>query len=120
MLNLGTEVAPRVFGEKNAQKVIEALSRTRSLPLARWLLAFAIPDVGEETAHDLGRYFPDLEAIVHSTLLRDTAEYGELNRLFDENKIGKQGVDLAAEEKQRRKANQKKKLKKRPFQLEQD
>ncbi|MEJ5239336.1 MAG: NAD-dependent DNA ligase LigA, partial [Limisphaera sp.] len=60
-LNLGTEEAPRVFGEKNARKVLEALERARTLPLARWLFALAIPNVGEVTAHDIAAFHPDLE-----------------------------------------------------------
>src|SRR5438067_126041 len=34
-LNLGTEEAPRVFGEKNATKAINAIERARTLPLSR-------------------------------------------------------------------------------------
>ena len=52
-LNLGTEEAPRVFGEKNATKAINAIERARTLPLSRWLFALAIPDVGKTTATQL-------------------------------------------------------------------
>jgi len=45
-LNLGTKEEPRVFGEKNATKVVEALERAKAFPLARWLLALGIPNVG--------------------------------------------------------------------------
>src|SRR5204863_839019 len=37
-VNLGTHDAPRMLGDKNAAKVIEALSRARTLPLHRWIL----------------------------------------------------------------------------------
>src|SRR5881392_729121 len=43
-LNLGTEEAPRIFGEKNARKAINTTDRARTLPLSRWLFALAIPD----------------------------------------------------------------------------
>ena len=49
-LNLGTDDAPRVFGEKNASKAIQAIERARTFPLSRWLYALAIPDVGKTTA----------------------------------------------------------------------
>ena len=41
----------------------EYLSGARDLPLARWLHALAIPEVGEETAHDLAKFHPSLEAV---------------------------------------------------------
>ena len=46
-LNLGTDEAPRIFGEKNATKAIHSIERARTLPLSRWLYALAIPDVGK-------------------------------------------------------------------------
>jgi DNA ligase (NAD+) len=70
-LNLGTDDEPRVFGEKNARKLLEAIQRARTLPLARWLHALAIPEIGEETAHDLARFHDDIEAAADSPLLRD-------------------------------------------------
>jgi len=86
-LNLGTAEEPRVFGEKNAGKLLEAVQRARALPLARWLLALAIPEIGEETAYDLAGYFPDLPALVSSPLLADTFRLGEMRRMFQENSI---------------------------------
>ncbi|MCP5517250.1 MAG: NAD-dependent DNA ligase LigA [Verrucomicrobiales bacterium] len=70
-LNLGTESEPRVFGEKNARKVLEALERARDLPLARWLFALAIPEVGEQTAHQLAQVHESLDALADSSVLRD-------------------------------------------------
>ena len=89
-LNLGTEEEPRVFGGKNATKLTEAVQRARTLPLARWILALAIPEIGEETAYDLANFFPDLPTLVSSPLLADTVRLGELRRTFQENKVGKQ------------------------------
>ena len=80
-LNLGTDTEPRVFGEKNGAKVIDAIGRARDLPLARWLHALAIPEVGETTAHDLAKHHDSLEALRDSPLLRDVLE---LDRLHDE------------------------------------
>ncbi len=80
-LNLGTDEEPRVFGEKNGAKMLAAIERARTLPLARWLHALAIPEVGEETAHDLAKYHETIDAVADSTLLRDVVE---LNRLREE------------------------------------
>jgi len=57
---------------------LESVQRARLLPLARWLVALAIPDVGEETAHDLAKFHPGISAIADSFLLRSVLE---LNRL---------------------------------------
>ncbi len=70
-LNLGTDEDPRIFGEKNAAKILEACQRARSMPLARWLHALAISDVGEESSHDIAKFHDTLEAIADSPLLRD-------------------------------------------------
>ncbi|PAW85855.1 MAG: DNA ligase (NAD(+)) LigA [Pedosphaera sp. Tous-C6FEB] len=77
-LNLGTDAEPRMFGEKNAAKLIEAVQRARTFPLARWLHALAIPEIGETTARDLARFHADLEAIPSSALLRDVVELHRL------------------------------------------
>ena len=80
-LNLGTDEEPRIFGEKNAAKLLEACQRARTMPLARWLHALAIPEVGEETAHDLAKHHDTLEAVADSALLRDVIA---LDRLHNE------------------------------------
>src|SRR5437763_195270 len=74
-LNLGTEEAPRVFGEKNATKAINAIERARTLPLSHWLFALAIPDVGKTTATQLARFHETIDDVVNSQLLRDVLDY---------------------------------------------
>jgi DNA ligase (NAD+) len=77
-LNLGTDSEPRVFGEKNARKLLEAIERARRLPLSRWLHALAIPEIGEETAHDLARFHHSLDAVANSQLLQDVVTLDRL------------------------------------------
>lgn len=77
-LNLGTDDEPRVFGEKNAIKVIEALERARTLPLDRWIQALAIPEVGEETARQLAQVHESLDELVTSPALQDIRDLGTL------------------------------------------
>jgi DNA ligase (NAD+) len=74
-LNLGADEAPRVFGEKNATKAINAIERARTLPLSRWLFALAIPDVGKTTATQLSRFHATIEDVANSQLLRDVLDY---------------------------------------------
>ena len=74
-LNLGTDEAPRVFGEKNATKAIKAIERARTLSLSRWLFALAIPDVGKTTATQLAQFHDNIDDVAHSQLLLDVLEY---------------------------------------------
>ncbi len=76
-LNLGTQEAPRVFGEKNATKAIHAIERAGTSLLSRWLFALAIPDVGKTTATQLARFHGNIDEVAHSQLLRDVLEYHE-------------------------------------------
>ena len=71
VLNLGTDEEPRVFGAKNAAKLASAVRKARTLPLARWLHALAIPDVGETIAYQLAATHASLEDAAESALLKD-------------------------------------------------
>jgi DNA ligase (NAD+) len=74
-LNLGTDEAPRVFGEKNAAKAIQSIERAKTFPLSRWLYALAIPDVGKTTATDLARFHETIGDVANSEVLRDVVAY---------------------------------------------
>src|SRR5947199_7067991 len=76
-LNLGTEEAPRIFGEKNATKAVHSIERARTLPLSRWLFALAISNVGKTTATQLARFHETIEDVANSQLLRDVLQYHE-------------------------------------------
>jgi DNA ligase (NAD+) len=75
-LNLGTDDEPRVFGEKNATKILDALQRAKTAPLSRWIHALAIADVGEATAKQLAATHDSLEALADSEVLRDIRDLG--------------------------------------------
>jgi DNA ligase (NAD+) len=75
-LNLGTDDEPRVFGKKNATKVLEALTRAKTAPLARWIFALAISDVGEATAKQLAATHESLDALAKSEVLCDIRDLG--------------------------------------------
>jgi DNA ligase (NAD+) len=104
-LNLGTDDAPRVFGEKNGAKAIQAIERAKTFPLSRWLFGLAIPDVGKTTARDLALFHDTIEDVAHSPLLKDICDYHEktsqLSGLRRENpekyeKLKKEIADIAA------------------------
>jgi DNA ligase (NAD+) len=77
-LNLGTQDEPRIFGEKNAIKVVEALERAKSFSLARWLFALGIEEAGETTAYEVAKFHNDLEHVANSPLLKGIAKLGSL------------------------------------------
>ncbi len=76
-LNLGTVEEPRVFGEKNATKIVAAREAARALPLEKWLYALSVPDVGETTARELGRRHRSFAELVDSPLLRAVSQKAE-------------------------------------------
>jgi len=76
-LNLGNDEVPRIFGEKNATKAIQAIERARTFPLSRWLFGLAIPDVGKTTAQDLTKFHETIEDVAKSPLLKDILDYNE-------------------------------------------
>ncbi len=78
-LNLGTDTEPRVFGRKNADKLMQALETAKTRPLSRWIGALGIPEVGESTAYELGRLHQDLAELAASPLLRAMKRYYELD-----------------------------------------
>ncbi len=74
ILNLGSDDAPRLYGSKNAAKLLAALERTRTLPLANWLQAMGIPEVGAATAFHLGRTHRNLAELATSSKLQALCE----------------------------------------------
>src|SRR5881227_1467155 len=86
-LNLGTDQSPRVFGEKNATKAIQAIERARKFPLSRWLYALAIPDVGKTTATDLAHFHETMEDVATSKPLREVIAYHETKDKQKANEI---------------------------------
>lgn len=70
-LNLGTDEAPRRFGEKNATKVLAALDAARQKPLNRWLFAMGIRQLGESAAKELSRLHQHLTEIPSSPILAE-------------------------------------------------
>lgn len=55
------------FGHKKAQNLLDALEASKHRPLASFLFALGIPNVGVKTAKDLARHFGTLDAVRHAT-----------------------------------------------------
>ncbi len=95
-LNLGSDDEPRIFGAKNSAKIIEALDRARDLPLHRWILALAIPDVGEQTAYDLAQFHGSLGEISESPLLSAVLHLQQLREAKNKDDADTAGSALIA------------------------
>ncbi|WP_027013739.1 NAD-dependent DNA ligase LigA [Comamonas composti] len=52
------------MGEKSAQNLLDALEKSKSTTLARFLFGLGLRHVGETTAKDLARHFGSLDAIM--------------------------------------------------------
>jgi DNA ligase (NAD+) len=55
------------MGEKSAANLLQALERSKTATLARFLYALGIREVGEATAEALARGFPELERLMEAT-----------------------------------------------------
>lgn len=49
------------FAEKSVDNLIEAIEKSKNITLARLIASLSIPQVGEETAYDLAKYFNQKE-----------------------------------------------------------
>ena len=68
------------MGEISARNLLEALEKSKSTTLARFLFALGIREVGEATAHALAEYFGSLERLESATLeiLREVPDVGPI------------------------------------------
>ncbi len=104
-LNLGTAEEPRVFGEKNATKLVVAREAARTLPLERWLYALSVPDVGESTARELARRHRNFAELADSKLLHAVLRKAALEDEKDrESPNSKKNPPKDEAERERRKA----------------
>lgn len=60
-LKKGDLIALERMADKSAQNIIDAIEKSKTKPLAKFLFALGILHVGETTAEDLAGYFPRLE-----------------------------------------------------------
>ncbi|MES1194704.1 MAG: NAD-dependent DNA ligase LigA, partial [Opitutus sp.] len=104
-LNLGTAEEPRVFGEKNATKLVAAREAARTLPLEKWLYALSVPDVGESTARELGKRHRNFAELADSTLLHAVLKKAALEEEKEnQSPNSKKNPPKDEAEKERRKA----------------
>jgi DNA ligase (NAD+) len=78
-LKRGDLLALPRFAEKSVDNLLESIEKSREVSLARFIVSLSIPQVGEETAIDLSKYFGSLEKISDS----DITELQQINGVGD-------------------------------------
>jgi len=68
------------FAEKSAQNLIDAIEKSKEIPLARFIYALGIRHVGEETANLLAARFGSIENLKKATLeeLKEIPDIGDI------------------------------------------
>ncbi len=71
-LDLGEAGKRRLFGAKNAERVLKAIAAARVLPLHRWIFALGIPQIGATVAETVASCHARFTDLASSQVLRDT------------------------------------------------
>lgn len=79
LLPSGKERKLPELGSKRAEKIAAAIQKTRELPLARWIMAMQIREVGSSTAQDLAKVSVNLEGFYAGTAIGDILLLSKLN-----------------------------------------
>ncbi|TAK57392.1 hypothetical protein EPO17_02025 [Patescibacteria group bacterium] len=64
------------FAEKSVDNILSAIEKAREVTLSRFIISLSIPQVGEETAHDLARHFGTLEKLMGAKIEELQSIYG--------------------------------------------
>ncbi len=102
-LNLGTDDQPRVFGPRNAAKLIAALEQSKKLPLSKWIFAIGVPQVGESAAREVSRLIETFNQVPSAAILEQISERGEKTTWLKDNPIKPKNGKLTGDETERRK-----------------
>jgi len=75
------ESKPRRLGEKRAELITSSLTKARNAPLAKWVYAMGIPQVGESASREIARLHKTLDEVFQSTILQDLADLPNFTEL---------------------------------------
>lgn len=56
------------FGEKKAQKLLDAIEKSKNCELASFVFALGIPNTGKATARTIAEHYGTLEAVMHANV----------------------------------------------------
>lgn len=71
-VNVESIAALERMAEKSATNLLEAIDKSRDIPLARFLFALGIREVGESTAQNLAEHFGSLKALMQASADTET------------------------------------------------
>ena len=91
-LNSGAKSKPRRFGEKKALKLTGSIEKAKDLPLARWIHALGIPNLGESASKECARTHRSLDEILNSSILELISERWEKENWIKSNPIKSKNV----------------------------
>ena len=74
----GGQSKPRRLGEKKASLIIHSLNDSKDAPLARWIYAMGIPQIGESAAREIARLHQNLTEVASSAILGTIIQINEL------------------------------------------
>ncbi len=57
------------FGKKSAENVVNAINKSKKIPLSKFIVALGIRHVGEETARDVSAHFHTIEKLMSASRL---------------------------------------------------
>jgi DNA ligase (NAD+) len=86
-LNSGAKSKPRRFGEKKALKLTGSIQTAKDLPLARWLHALGIPNLGESASKECARTHRTFDEILNSSILELISERWEKENWVKNNPV---------------------------------
>jgi DNA ligase (NAD+) len=75
-LKKGDLLALPRFAEKSVDNILVAIEKAREVTLARFIISLSIPQVGEETAHDLAKHFGTVEKLMQAKIEELQSIYG--------------------------------------------
>ncbi|MBI5138475.1 MAG: NAD-dependent DNA ligase LigA [Candidatus Vogelbacteria bacterium] len=55
------------MGNKSAENIVQSIKNASHVELAKLIISLGVPNVGEETAHDLANYFKSIEKLRNAT-----------------------------------------------------
>ncbi len=84
LLASGKERKKPELGLKRAEKITAAIRNANDAPLARWIMAMQIRDVGSSTAQEIAKACKTIEAFFEASAMRQVVRLAELNQLIGE------------------------------------
>ncbi|MDB4721315.1 NAD-dependent DNA ligase LigA [Verrucomicrobiales bacterium] len=91
-LHSGATSKPRRLGQKKALKLTQSIQSAKDLPLARWLHALGIPNLGESASKECARTHRSFDEISNSSILELISERWEKENWVKNNPVKSKNI----------------------------